>query len=85
MHAIALNSFSGTSIQPKRLNILPIKFKFKVKIYDVSMKFACKLIHGGPVHLCFRPVYAASKDLGRFAYMSCPQLFPKVLKGMISH
>ncbi len=27
-----------------------------LKIYDVPMKFECKLIHGGPVHLCYRPV-----------------------------
>ncbi len=28
------------------------------KIYDVPMKFACKLIHGGPVHPCCQPVGA---------------------------
>ena len=27
-----------------------------IKIYDVPMKFASKLIHGGPVHLCHRPL-----------------------------
>ena len=27
-----------------------------LEIYDVPMKFAHKLIHGGPVHLCHRPL-----------------------------
>ncbi len=27
-----------------------------IKIYDIPMKFACKLIHGGPVRLWNIPV-----------------------------
>ncbi len=29
---------------------------FKKEIYDVPMKFACKLVHGGPVRFCHRPL-----------------------------
>ncbi len=31
-----------------------------LKIYDVSMKFARKLIHGGPVHPCWGPMEATA-------------------------
>ncbi len=30
---------------------------FYIKIYDVPMKFASRLIHGGQVHLCHTQVY----------------------------
>ncbi len=29
---------------------------FQWEIYDVTMKFAHKLIHGGPVHPCYEPL-----------------------------
>ncbi len=29
------------------------RMNIHLKIYDIPMKFARKLIHGGPVHLCF--------------------------------
>ena len=30
--------------------------EFQIYIYDIPMKFAHKLIHGGPVHHCHEPV-----------------------------
>ncbi len=49
-HAPLLQDLLVTSIELKKSN------KPWEKIYDVPMKFACKLIHGGPVHLWNRPV-----------------------------
>ncbi len=34
-----------------------------LQIYDVPMKFARKLIHGGPVHPCYEPVKALHQSM----------------------
>ena len=45
-------------------------------VYDVPMKFARKLIHGGPVHFCYEPMGALQQCmvlsecmLGRWFYL----------------
>ena len=47
-------------IHPEELSILSLLFQIKevfyTKIYDVPMKFASKLFHGGQVHLCQKHV-----------------------------
>ena len=35
-----------------------MNYQFNTQIYDVPMKFASKLSHGGPVHFCYSPVEA---------------------------
>ena len=53
--------FQGIHSDRKLYTMWKIKRNMKdsnsnVQIYDVPMKFAHKLIHGGPVHLCHSPL-----------------------------
>ena len=47
------HSSSGTCVSP---------IIFTQKIYDVPMKFARKLIHGGPVHHCYEQQFTVLSE-----------------------
>ncbi len=47
--------YNATNL-PKKYPLVNLK-----RIYDVSMTFASKLIHWGPVHHCYEPVEALQR------------------------
>ncbi len=54
-----ITSLASDPMQIPHSSLDPTKdMKLMIEIYNVPMKFARKLIQGGPVHPCYEPVKA---------------------------